>query len=277
MTSNNIRSEFRKMVHEEGAIKKTIITGLAEMMGTSLLVFLGCMGCVSGLGVVPSHLQITLNFGLSVMIVIQCFGHISDAHVNPAITVGSVVLGKKSIPEALVYLLAQTLGAISGYGMLRVVTPAENLTLGGIDDADKLCITDLHPNVSAIQGLLIESLSTSILMLVSCAIWDLRNEKNTDSVPLKFGFTVATLATAFGPYTGCSMNPVRTLGPAVWNNQWSHHWIYWFGPIGGALLSSISYRTIFGVQRSVEEENVPERVALNSVDISQKTELKEQP
>ncbi|KAF7403298.1 hypothetical protein HZH68_006092 [Vespula germanica] len=118
--------EFRKMVHEEGAIKKTIITGLAEMMGTSLLVFLGCMGCVSGLGVVPSHLQITLNFGLSVMIVIQCFGHISDAHVNPAITVGSVVLGKKSIPEALVYLLAQTLGAISGYGMLRV--SIENVT-----------------------------------------------------------------------------------------------------------------------------------------------------
>lgn len=161
------------------------------------------------------------------------------------------------------------------YKNLQVVTPTENLTLGGIDDADKLCITDLHPNVSAIQGLLIESLSTSILMLVTCAVWDLRNEKNTDSVPLKFGFTIATLATAFGPYTGCSMNPVRTLGPAVWNNQWSHHWIYWFGPIGGALLSSISYRTIFGVQRSVEEENVPERVALNSVDISQKTELKE--
>lgn len=67
--------EFRKMVHEEGAIKKTIITGLAEMMGTSLLVFLGCMGCVSGLGVVPSHLQITLNFGLSVMIVIQVRTH----------------------------------------------------------------------------------------------------------------------------------------------------------------------------------------------------------
>lgn len=71
-----VATEFRKLVQEEGSVKKTIITGLAEMMGTSLLVFLGCMGCVSGLGIVPSHLQITLTFGLSVMIVIQVVIHI---------------------------------------------------------------------------------------------------------------------------------------------------------------------------------------------------------
>lgn len=71
-----VSTEFRKLVQEEGSVKKTIITGLAEMIGTSILVFLGCMGCVSGLGIVPSHLQITLTFGLSVMIVIQVVIHI---------------------------------------------------------------------------------------------------------------------------------------------------------------------------------------------------------
>ncbi|XP_015185495.1 PREDICTED: aquaporin AQPcic-like isoform X1 [Polistes dominula] len=277
MASNNLRTGFKKLVQEEGAMKKIVITGLAEMLGTSILVFLGCMGCVGSLGVIPSHLQITLNFGLSVMIVIQCFGHISDAHVNPAITVGSVVLGKKTIPEAMVYFLAQVLGSIMGYGMLKVVTPTEFLKVGNVDDADNVCVTFINPNISAIQGLLLEGISTFVLMLVACAVWDIRNKMNTDSVALKFGFTVAALATAVGPYTGCSMNPVRSLGPAIWNNQWSHHWIYWFGPIGGALFSSISYRTIFGVQNSDEEEITPESVALNSADIPMKLEVREQP
>lgn len=134
------------------------------------------------------------------------------------------------------------------------------------------CVTDLHSELSAIQGLLLEGISTAILMLVACAVWDSRNVKNTDSVPIRFGLTVAALALAFGPYTGCSMNPVRSLAPALWNNQWSHHWIYWFGPIGGALLSSFMYKTIFGVKNNTQDECAAEAVALNSVNI-QKTEV----
>lgn len=110
-------------------------------------------------------------------------------------------------------------------------------------------------------------------MLVVCSVWDARNEKNSDSVSIKFGLTVAVLATAVGPYTGCSMNPARSFAPALWNNQWSHHWVYWFGPIGGALIASFVYKTVFGVPDKVEEEPIPEAVALNSVDI-QKTEVR---
>ncbi|KAG7212268.1 hypothetical protein KM043_012597 [Ampulex compressa] len=274
MPLNGLGSGFKKLMHGEGAMKNTLLTGLAELIGTAMLVFLGCMGCVSSLGVVPPHLQITLTFGLAVMVVIQCIGHISHAHINPAITVGAVVLGKKTIPEALVYFLSQTIGAILGYGMLKVVTPSDLLTAGAKDDADKFCVTNLHKDLSAIQGLILEGLSTGILMMVACAVWDRRNEKNSDSVPLKFGFAVAVMAMAFGPYTGCSMNPVRSLAPALWNNQWSHHWVYWFGPIGGALLSSFMYRTIFGQKdREEEEERIPEALALNSVE----TQKPEQP
>lgn len=272
MASTELRSGFKKLMQGEGALKNTILTGLAELIGTSMLVFVGCMGCVAGLGVVPPHLQITLTFGLAVMIVIQCIGHISQAHVNPAVTVGSVILGKKSIPEALVYILAQLIGASLGYGMLKVVTPSDRLVPGSPNNPDMFCVTDLHSELTAIQGLLLEGIATGILMLVVCAIWDRRNERNSDSIPIKFGLTVAALATAVGPYTGCSMNPARSLAPALWNNQWSHHWIYWFGPIGGALLTSFGYRTIFGVKDQPEEETgVPEAVALNSIE-SQKTE-----
>ncbi|XP_076237098.1 aquaporin AQPAe.a-like isoform X2 [Calliopsis andreniformis] len=262
---------FKKLIQGEGALKNTVLVALAEILGTSMLVFMGCMGCIGSLGVVPSHLQISLAFGLTVMVVIQSLGHISQAHVNPAITVGAVMLGVKTLPEGVVYLLSQLVGSIIGYGLLKAVTPMGRLTSKGPNEEAMFCVTDLHTDLSAIQGLLLEGVSTGILMLVACAVWDSRNAKNTDSVPIRFGLTVAVLATTVGPYTGCSMNPARSLAPALWNGQWSHHWIYWFGPIGGALLSSFMYKTIFGIQRQTEEETVPEAVALNSVG-SHKTE-----
>ncbi|XP_011864690.1 PREDICTED: aquaporin-like isoform X1 [Vollenhovia emeryi] len=274
MPADNFRTGLKRWVQGEGSVKTTLIAGLAEMIGTAMLVFMGCMGCIAGLGVVPPHLQITLAFGLAVMVVIQCIGHISQAHINPAVTVGSIILGKKTIPEALVYIVSQMIGGILGYGILKVVTPRDNLTAGTVDQADMFCVTDLHADLSGIQGLVMEGLATAILIFVVSSVWDARNEKNSDSVPIRFGLTVAVLAMGVGPYTGCSMNPARSFAPAVWNNQWKHHWVYWFGPIGGALISSFMYRTIFGVSdKEVEEEEpeVPEAVALNSVD-AHKTE-----
>lgn len=126
------------------------------------------------------------------------------------------------------------------------------------------CVTDLHPKIHPIQGVLIEGISTAILMLIACAVWDSRNAHNHDSVPIKFGLAVTALATSVGPYTGCSMNPVRSLGPALWNNYWNNHWVYWFGPIGGALLASLAYKSVF-TAKDEEDNDVPENVALNSV------------
>lgn len=160
---------------------------------------------------------------------------------------------------------------------MQVVTPSNKLIASvSTQDVDHLfCVTDLHTDISAIQGLIVEGVATAILIMVVGSVWDMRNEKNSDSVPIKFGLTVTVLAITVGPYTGCSMNPARSFAPALWNNQWKHHWIYWFGPIGGALISSFIYRTIFGVCEKVceEEESVPEAVALNSVEIH-KTEVK---
>jgi len=157
---------------------------------------------------------------------------------------------------------------------LQILTPKDHLTSGTVDDSHLFCVTDLHSELSAIQGLVLEGFATAILILVVCSVWDVRNEKNTDSVSIKFGLTVAVLATSFGPYTGCSMNPARSFAPALWNNQWSHHWIYWFGPIGGALITSFAYKAIFGISdKQVEEEPMPEAVALNSVE-SHKTEVR---
>lgn len=156
-----------------------------------------------------------------------------------------------------------------------MVTPKDRLTSGTPDQSDLFCVTGLHTDLSAIQGLILEGISTAILMLVFCSVTDPRNERNTDSIAIKFGLAVAVLATAFGPYTGASMNPVRSFAPALWNNQWSHQWVYWFGPIGGALIASFMYRTIFGVSEKIPEDEEPtaEAVPLNSVE-AHKTEVR---
>ena len=127
-------------------------------------------------------------------------------------------------------------------------------------------MTDLNPKVSVVQGLLVEGLATAILALIACAVWDSRNAHNTDSTAIRFGLGVTVLATSMGHYTGCSMNPARSLGPAFWGGYWSQHWIYWFGPIGGALLASLAYTAVFSSEPEDDDDTLPEHVALNSVD-----------
>ncbi|XP_058798980.1 aquaporin AQPAe.a-like isoform X2 [Phymastichus coffea] len=280
--SSSVPSKFKKMVQGKSSVKDLMVSSLAEVLGTAILVFLGCLGCMGGFTGTPVVIQTTLNFGIAVLIVIQCFGHISHAHVNPSMTVGSMILGLKSIQEGACYIIAQCIGAVLGYGLLKAITPAGYLSAFKFPsdseslhdpEYDNFCVTNLHPQVSALSGLLIEGISTAILMLIACAVWDKRNAHNTDSVAIKFGLSVCALATSVGPYTGCSMNPARSFGPALWNSNWDNHWVYWFGPIGGALLASLAYKTVFSPKDDEDEEmTIPENVALNSVD-SHKPEM----
>ncbi|KAK0176339.1 hypothetical protein PV328_000484 [Microctonus aethiopoides] len=241
---------LKSLLQDECSAWELTKSGLAELIGTAMLVFLGCMGCVGSLGNQPALLQVSFVFGLTVMLILQSIGHISGGHINPAITIGAVVMGKKSLMAASVYIFAQCLGGVLGYGLLKIVTP-QALLFGkdGPLTTSSFCITDLHVDISIIQGLLGEIIATAILMFMTCAVWDARNEKNTDSVAIKFGLTISVLCLAIGPYTGCSLNPARSLAPAIWNNYWSHHWIYWFGPIGGSLLASVAYLSIFSPKK----------------------------
>ena len=153
------------------------------------------------------------------------------------------------------------------------MTPHGFLKASKTARVDDFCVTHLHEKVSVIQGLFIEGIATAVLMLLACAIWDKKNEKNTDSVAIKFGLTITALATAAGPYTGCSMNPVRSLAPALWNNQWSNHWIYWLGPVGGSIIAALLYKNIFQEKEyCCREETIPETVILNSIE-SEKAEI----
>ncbi|XP_012288702.1 aquaporin AQPcic [Orussus abietinus] len=234
-----------KVDHSAKEIAKMAIS---EVLGTGTLVLLGCMSCIGTFGTIPTGFTVSIAFGYAVMLCIQCFGHISGAHINPAVTLGSVVLGNTSLVIAFIYIIAQCIGAVVGYGLIMTVTSEEfMLPWEDVNNPPKnsICVTQLHANVTLGQGFLVEVMATFLLMCVACAIWDKRNSRNTDSVAIRFGFSVAVLCIAFGPYTGCSMNPARSLAPAIWNNKWTHHWVYWIGPIIGSFCASILYRCLF--------------------------------
>ncbi|XP_026680357.1 aquaporin AQPAe.a-like [Diaphorina citri] len=115
---------------------------LAEILGTFGLMFFGCMSCIGGFsqGSVPS-LQPALMFGFVVSTIITIFGHISSAHLNPSVTVAAFMLGDISVADALVYVMAQLIGAVLGYATLGVVTPHDVLTFGVSPDKG-LCSTN---------------------------------------------------------------------------------------------------------------------------------------
>uniref|UniRef100_A0ABD2WBY8 Aquaporin n=1 Tax=Trichogramma kaykai TaxID=54128 RepID=A0ABD2WBY8_9HYME len=245
--------------NDDGSAVEWLKKGVAEMIGTAIIVFLGCLGCVGSLGTAPTHLQICLSFGFAVMIAIVCTAHISGAHLNPAVTVGTIVCGYTSLASAAVYIISQMAGGVLGYALLKIITPQNHLHGGDPNTAAGFCATLLHPRVSILQGFFSEVIATGILVFMVCSISDSRNSRNTDSVAIKVGLAVAVLCFGFVPYTGCSMNPARSFGPALINNLWTDHWLFWFGPMVGALLSSLLYKSLFmpnlKEQRTITPEN----------------------
>ncbi|XP_063902915.1 aquaporin AQPcic-like isoform X2 [Zophobas morio] len=256
------RQNFRKKIQisDNMSTLDRVVLCASEICGTAILVFLGCAGCIN-FGVPPTHLQICLTFGLAVMVAVQCFGHISGSHINPVVTVAAATLGNIPLIQVPIYFAGQMLGALSGFALVKLATPAEylpsNSTVG-------LCSPELHDGVSPVQGLLIEFLISLMLTLVCCGVWDIRNNTKHDSVPIRFGLTIAVLALAGGPYTGANMNPARSFAPALLNGDWQNHWVYWIGPLGAAFIGALFYRFLFGKEPIEEEQaNNAEVIPLN--------------
>ncbi|KAF7993064.1 hypothetical protein HCN44_005845 [Aphidius gifuensis] len=236
---------------------------IGEILGTGILIFIGCMGCIGTMGASPPPpMQTALTFGLTVNMIIMMLGHISGAHLNPAVTIGAVIIGLKSIPTGIAYIVAQIIGAIIGYGLLMAVTPPALFNDGIKNSTVPLCVTVIHPEVSIAQAIIIEALCTACILCTACATWDKRCAHTTDSTAIRFGFAVAGISFAASPYTGCSMNPARTFGPALWNNAWNHQWVYWIGPTVGALLGTYTYQIFFGLPSKKFRHDEPTELSI---------------
>ncbi|KAH8277780.1 hypothetical protein KR018_006744 [Drosophila ironensis] len=161
----------------------------AECISTAMLLLFGCMGCVGNDVLSNSPFQSAFTFGLVVLICIQCFGCISGAHMNPAVTLAALVYGNISWGQALAYFIAQMLGAFIGYGLLKAVLPES-----AIYAPKGVCITGLHDSLNVWQGFSIEILITSGLIAFCCGVWDPRNATFQDSVGVRFGLAVSALS-----------------------------------------------------------------------------------
>lgn len=139
-----------------------------------------------------------------------------------------------------------------------MITPPNFVHGGDLKNATfvPFCVTDVNTKLSPAHGAAAEALATGILAFFACGSWDSRNAKNTDSLGIKFGLCVAVLCLAFIPHTGCSLNPARSFGPAIWNGHWNDHWVYWLGPIAGAIIAALIYRCLFSPRAKSQENDV---------------------
>jgi len=205
----------------------------AEFIGTFALVFAGPGAAVIDAythgGVTP--VGIGLTFGLVVGVMIYSIGHISGAHINPAVTLAFAVMRhfpKRDVPG---YILAQLCGAAA----------ASLLTRSLYGDTAHLGAT--LPSHGAGQAVALETALTFFLMFVIMAVaTDVRAVG--EAAALAIGGYVALAATFAGPIAGASMNPARSFGPALVSNDWTAWWVYWIGPIVGALLGALAYQLV---------------------------------
>lgn len=199
---------------------------ISEFLGTFCLVFAGTGAIVINQtsGGVISHVGIALTFGLVVMAMIYTFGDISGAHLNPAVTCGFVAARRMPAVEGVRYIAAQIAGAIAASASLHLLFP-QSATLG---------IT--LPAGPATQSFVLEFLLTAILMLVILNVSVGAQEKGI-TAGIAIGGVIALEAMFAGPICGASMNPARSLGPALIANNFASLWLYLAAPVAGALLA----------------------------------------
>lgn len=198
----------------------------AEFLGTFGLVFAGTGAIVvnANCGGVITHVGVALTFGLVVLAMIHAFGDVSGAHLNPAVTLAFCAAGRFPWRATPAYLLAQTAGALAASGVLRVLFPQDR-HLGAT-----------LPSGTAMQSFVMELIMTFFLMLVILSVTTGANEKGL-TAGISIGSVIALEALFGGPVSGASMNPVRSLAPAVVSGHLTHLWLYLAAPVLGALLA----------------------------------------
>jgi len=207
---------------------------VAEAIGTFALVFAGCGAImVDAKTHELGHIGVAFSFGLVIMVMIYALGHVSGAHFNPAVTFAFALSRHFPWPRALGYWLAQVVGALAAAALLR----------GSLGELAQLGAT--RPNGSQGQAFLWELVLTFFLMFVIMAVaTDTRAVGEAAAIAI--GGTVGLDAMFGGPISGASMNPARSLGPALVSGDLHALWLYVAAPIAGASLAALAYQFVRG-------------------------------
>ena len=213
-------------------MKELFKKGFAEFIGTFVLVFAAC-GVAAFTG--GSLVATSLAFGLVIVAMAYSIGNVSGCHINPAVSVGMYVAGKMDFKECVKYVIAQILGAILGSTILGVI-------LGSFAS---LGANSYNGNtVTVWTALLVEVILTFVFVLTILGVTD--KKENGHATGIVIGLTL-TLVHLFGlPFTGTSVNPARSLGPALLQggDALSQVWVFIVAPLVGGILASLFYKYV---------------------------------
>ncbi|MBI4299476.1 MAG: MIP family channel protein [Chloroflexi bacterium] len=216
---------------------------IAELVATFSFVFLGAgtvvsTGMIMDGGLTPARLTaIALAHGLAIAIMVASTARFSGGHINPAVTIAAVVMGKMSITRGTMYVLAQLVGGIAAAFLLKGIIPGNlegglgSHALGSVDSAG--------------IGVLVEIVLTFFLVFVVFVTAMDPKGPGLPIAPFAIGLTVMVDHLVGVPLTGASMNPARSLGPAWAAGQWADHWVYWVGPIAGGIIAAVLFQGVF--------------------------------
>lgn len=215
---------------------------LAEMVGTMVLVLMGCGSAIfnGGCGTPAQVLMVAVAFGLAVVSMAYTIGGISGCHINPAITLGCMMSGRMSSKDGLMYMLFQVIGAFIGSIILWVLTSNIDMQYATTTGANAC-----GAGVSLVGGLIAEIIFTFVFVLVVLGTTDAKKGAG-NFAGLAIGLSLVLVHIVCIPITGTSVNPARSIAPAIFDGgaALSQLWIFIVGPFVGAALSSIVWNLV---------------------------------
>jgi MIP family channel proteins len=218
---------------------------VAEFIGTFALIFIGAGALAINQG---GLVGVALAHGLVIVAFAYAYGHISGTHINPAVTLGLLVAGEIQFTAAIGYWVVQFAGGIAGALVLKAMLPVATdlgvTVLQTMTNSEGTAVP-----ITVVQGLIVEIVLT--FFLVNTIFNTAVSGKAGNFAGLAIGLTLVLAILMGGPLTRASLNPARTLGPAIASGTYTHIWLYFVGPFIGAVLAALLY---VGVLKEKEPE-----------------------
>lgn len=235
------------------AIKIRAKTATAELVATFLFVYTGCGSVFSSGG---DKLTIALAFGLSITSLAYTVGHVSGGHMNPIVTIAMCILGELDVLSGLFYIFAQCLGATAAALFLSIGLVNDEMSISNVVNG----INDANTNIA---GAFIMEVILSFLLVYVVSETAVNSKSGAGNcAPIAIGIAVFMAHIVAIPFTGCSINPARSLGPAIVSGNFTDLWLFFVAPICGGSIAALTAKYVFGVleknvTRVVDDENLP--------------------